>query len=115
MKYLLIGAGGMLARAVRNAASEQGHEIIGLDLPDFDLTNEAQVKSVVSDQYDAVLNCSAYTNVDAAETDEARATLINGQGVAYLAQACAARARGAGRRPRWRRGRAACAAGSPAG
>jgi len=92
MKYLLIGAGGMLARALRNAASADGREIVGLDLPDFDLTDEAQVKAAVTAGYDAVLNCSAYTNVDAAETDEARATLINGQGVAYLAQACAARA-----------------------
>jgi dTDP-4-dehydrorhamnose reductase len=89
MKYLLIGAGGMLARALRGTLEKQGHAVIGLDLPDFDLTQEAQVRGAVSPGYDAVLNSSAYTNVDAAESDEPRATLINGQGVSFLAKACA--------------------------
>jgi dTDP-4-dehydrorhamnose reductase len=90
MKYLLIGAGGMLARALRVEADKQGDQIVGLDLPDFDLTKEAQVKAAVTAGYDAVLNSSAYTNVDAAESDEERATAINGLGVGYLAQACVA-------------------------
>jgi dTDP-4-dehydrorhamnose reductase len=90
MKYLLIGAGGMLARALSEAAARRNSQVVGLDLPAFDLTDEAQVKAAVAPGYDAVLNASAYTNVDAAESDEARATLINGQGVAYLAEACAA-------------------------
>jgi dTDP-4-dehydrorhamnose reductase len=91
MKILLIGAGGMLARALAQTAAQRGGQVVGLDLPAFDLTDEAQVKAAVTAEYDVVLNASAYTNVDAAESDEARATLINGQGVAYLADACAAR------------------------
>jgi dTDP-4-dehydrorhamnose reductase len=92
MKYLLIGAGGMLARALRGELAARGDELVGLDLPDFDLTNPTQVTAQVTAEYALVLNCSGYTNVDGAESDEARATAINGQGVAYLAQACAARA-----------------------
>jgi dTDP-4-dehydrorhamnose reductase len=91
MKYLLIGAGGMLARALRVELAARGDELVGLDLPEFDLTDQTQVTAQVTAEYALVLNCSGYTNVDSAESDEARATAINGQGVAYLAQACAAR------------------------
>jgi len=91
MKYLLIGAGGMLARALKVEIAARGVELVGLDLPDFDLTDKAQVEARVTEEYDLVINSSAYTNVDGAETDEPRATAINGHGVAYLAGACAAR------------------------
>ena len=43
------------------------------------------------DDTTAVINCSAYTDVDKAETHEAAATKLNGQAVALLAQVCAAR------------------------
>jgi dTDP-4-dehydrorhamnose reductase len=36
-----------------------------------------------------VINCAAYTKVDAAETDEARAHAVNAVGPANIAQACA--------------------------
>ena len=38
----------------------------------------------------AVINAAAYTAVDAAETDEAQATLVNGTAPGAMAQACAA-------------------------
>ena len=38
---------------------------------------------------DAVINCAAWTNVDLAETEEAQATLINGDGAGHLAAAAA--------------------------
>ena len=40
-------------------------------------------------QPDAVINCAAWTNVDGAETDEAAATRINGDGAGHLAAAAA--------------------------
>jgi dTDP-4-dehydrorhamnose reductase len=37
---------------------------------------------------DAVINCAAYTNVDAAETDEENAYKVNALGAKYLAELC---------------------------
>ena len=38
---------------------------------------------------DVVINCAAYTNVDAAEADQDRAYAVNAAGPEYIAQACA--------------------------
>jgi dTDP-4-dehydrorhamnose reductase len=87
--YLIIGARGMLGRALRELLTARGQAFEGVDLPEFDLTNEAQVRDALEKPYAAVLNCAAYTNVDGAETDEASATKANGEAVRILASACA--------------------------
>jgi dTDP-4-dehydrorhamnose reductase len=89
MTMLILGARGMLGRALRELLTASGEEFVGLDLPEFDLGNAAQVNDALSDSYDAVLNCAAFTNVDGAEADEAAATRANGEAVAVLARACA--------------------------
>jgi dTDP-4-dehydrorhamnose reductase len=91
MKVLTIGALGMLGRAVRELCAREGHDFVGVDRPDFDLGSATDVERVLAGAPDVVLNCAAYTNVDGAETDEAIATRINGDAVAQLAHACAAR------------------------
>lgn len=89
MTILIIGANGMLARALRNQLTADGLAHEGLDLPDFDITDAQQVDAAIKPSHTAVINCSAYTNVDAAETDEATASRVNGLGVSNLASACA--------------------------
>lgn len=91
MSYLILGAKGMLGRALRELFTREGRSFVGLDLPDFDLTDAAQVEAAISADTTAVLNCAAYTNVDAAETDEAAATRLNGDAVALVAKSCARR------------------------
>jgi dTDP-4-dehydrorhamnose reductase len=91
MSYLIVGAKGMLARAFRELFERQGRAWQGLDLPEFDLTDAAQVDGAVEAGHTAVLNCSAYANVDGAERDEATANKVNGYGVELLARACAQR------------------------
>ncbi len=86
--YLLIGDRGMLGRAFHELFARQGLEVKGLDLPELDIANEHQVSKAFAAGYDAVINCAAYTNVDAAETDEAAALRANGDGPACLAAAC---------------------------
>ncbi len=89
---LIVGARGMLGRALRERLTARGESFEGVDLPEFDLTQEAQVEAQLEKtRYRAVLNCAAYTNVDGAETDEAAATRANGEAVRVLAQACAKR------------------------
>lgn len=91
MSMLIVGARGMLGRALREQLTARGEGYEGVDLPEFDLTNQAQVEAALAQPYTAVLNCAAYTNVDGAEADEAAATRANGEGVRILANACAAR------------------------
>jgi len=89
--YAIIGAKGMLGRAIQELLTKQGRPFAALDLPDFDMTNRLQVDLMLSSGVTAVLNCAAYTNVDQAEVEEAAATKLNGEAVSLLAQLCARR------------------------
>lgn len=84
-KIALIGANGMLARTVRRRAPKN-YELSCYDLPDFDLTDRAQVAEVLlSACPDVIVNCAAYTAVDACEEREELATRVNAEGVGKLA------------------------------
>ena len=74
--------GGQLCRLL-------GPEAIGLDLPDFDLTDQRGVLRQIEELVpDIVINCAAYTYVDRAEAEPQRCRAVNSSGVAYLAEAC---------------------------
>ena len=91
MKLLVTGAAGMLGREVVAAAERLGHEVAAWDLPECDLTDAgATLAAIRRLEPRAVVNCAAYTNVDAAEADEATATLVNGDAAGNVARACAA-------------------------
>ena len=91
MKLLVTGAAGMLGREVVAAAERLGHEVAAWDLPECDLTDAgATLAAIRRLEPRAVVNCAAYTNVDAAEEDEATATLVNGDAAGNVARACAA-------------------------
>ncbi len=89
-RYLLLGDRGMLGRAFRELFGLRGETFRGLDLPELDIADPTQVQAVVEGDYRAVINCAAFTNVDAAETDEPAALRANGEGPRVLALACAA-------------------------
>lgn len=89
MSYAILGARGMLGRALSALLEREQRPYQALDLPEFDLTKREQVEQLVGRSVTAVLNCAAYTNVDGAETDEATATKLNGEAVALLAEVCA--------------------------
>jgi dTDP-4-dehydrorhamnose reductase len=89
--YAILGAKGMLGRAIQELLTRQGRPFTALDLPEFDMTNRLQVDIMLSSGVTAVLNCAAYTNVDKAEVEEAAATKLNGEAVGLLAQLCARR------------------------
>lgn len=89
-KIALIGANGMLARAIRQQ-TPQDDSLYCFDLPDFDLTDRAQVHEVLAKiSPDVIINCAAYTNVDGAEKDRMLAMEVNGTAVGYLAEAAVA-------------------------
>jgi dTDP-4-dehydrorhamnose reductase len=88
MRFLITGAGGQLGADLVRVAAD--HEVVGLSRAELDVADPAAVeKAVVDVRPDVVLNAAAYTAVDAAETDEATAALINAEAPATLAQVCA--------------------------
>jgi dTDP-4-dehydrorhamnose reductase len=86
VRLLVTGCNGQLGRALHGAGPARGHEVVGVDLPELDITDPAAVRGAVARiRPDAIVNCAAYTAVDAAEADEARALAVNGGAVAGLA------------------------------
>ena len=90
MRLLVTGAAGMLGRDVVAAAGDAGHEAVALARADLDITDAAAVRAaVLAARPAAVINCAAWTDVDGAETAEAQATAVNGDGPGHLAVASA--------------------------
>ena len=88
---MVTGAAGMLGRDVCAAARAAGHEVTGVGLHDVDITDAAAVRTRVGDaRPDVIVNCAAWTDVDAAEAEEEAATLVNGAGAGHVAAAAAA-------------------------
>ncbi|HEY3017102.1 MAG TPA: dTDP-4-dehydrorhamnose reductase [Nocardioides sp.] len=90
MKWLVTGAGGMLGQdllAVFGGDPALGR-VTALDRAALDITDGLAVEAAVAG-HDVVINAAGWTDVDGAETAEAAATAVNGQGPANLAAACA--------------------------
>jgi dTDP-4-dehydrorhamnose reductase len=86
MRYLIVGAGGMLGHDLQSALA--GREVTALTRADLDVTDAAAVSAAVAG-HDVVINASAYTKVDDAETNEDAAYAVNATGAANLAAAAA--------------------------
>lgn len=85
---VIIGAGGQLGRALRALLPTA----VGLDLPDFDVTDAETVAAYPWSQVGVIINAAAYTAVDAAQTPEGRRACwaANVTGVAALCRVAAA-------------------------
>ena len=92
MRILVTGAAGMLGHDVLRAGERAGHELIAVDLPELDITDERAASELLAgllgepDGLDGVINCAAWTDVDGAEekVDQARAVNALGAGVLVL-------------------------------
>lgn len=92
MKALVLGVGGQLGHELMRAAWPAGTEVVGLAHPDFDLTRPGDVDRVMAGhEPDALVNATAYTAVDKAESEAGVAYIVNRDGPAAMAAACAAR------------------------
>lgn len=89
MRWLVTGATGMLGRDAVHVLGALGDSVTGLSHDDLDITDERAVSDAVSG-HDAVLNCAAWTAVDAAEDEEPEAFRVNAVGPAFLARAARA-------------------------
>ena len=89
-RWLVTGAAGMLGRDLTALLTARGEEFTALTRADLDITDGAAAASAISAvKPDVVVNCAAWTAVDAAEENEAAALAVNGHGPANLAAACA--------------------------
>jgi dTDP-4-dehydrorhamnose reductase len=90
MRLLVTGGAGMLGQAVATAATRLGHDLVALSRAELDVTDADHVRRVIAAaEPRAVINCAAWTDVDGAETAEAAATAVNGEGAGNVARAAA--------------------------
>jgi dTDP-4-dehydrorhamnose reductase len=89
MTILVTGGNGQLGCSLRLASAESEHRYIFTDVEELDITSAEAIEAFFqSERPDVVVNCAAYTAVERAEEDEARADKINHRAVALLAAAC---------------------------
>jgi dTDP-4-dehydrorhamnose reductase len=78
----------MAACDLRDALSERDETFLALTRSDLDITDQRAVAKVIGDEKPTIIiNCAAFTKVDAAEEDERLANAINGSSVEFLAHA----------------------------
>ena len=96
MNILVTGANGQLGNEMRILAKESQdnyiftdvNEVEGLQTNYLDITDLEAVKAAVWEHnIEAIVNCAAYTNVDAAESNEALAEKLNAEAPENLAKA----------------------------
>lgn len=89
MKVLILGAAGQLGRALVRSVPERV-EAVAWDRSQLDLSQTATIAAAVRSMQPAVvINASAYTAVDLAESQPQQAHAVNAEGVGALASACA--------------------------
>ncbi len=89
MKLLIIGSKGQLGSELVIECKRNDFSFLALDLPEFNITDPSQVKKTLADfKPSIVINASAYTNVDMAETEPEIAYTVNSDGPANLAVSC---------------------------
>jgi dTDP-4-dehydrorhamnose reductase len=87
-RIVITGAGGLVGRVLAEVARGRGREVAARTSAQWDITDPAAAQRHI-EAGDAVINCAAYTRVDAAETDRERAHAVNVEGPEHLAHACA--------------------------
>ncbi len=101
MNILLVGAKGQLGTELLKCF-ERGYTELGtpevlkaenfvrpIDIDELDISKLGAVRAVMKDgNYDAVINCAAYTNVNKCESDREAAFLANTVGPRNLAMVC---------------------------
>ena len=93
-RVLVTGGSGQVGRSIADLASDGRFAALDIAVADrrtVDITDRAGLNEAFDCvRPEVVINAAAYTAVDAAETDEAAAMAANADGVASLADLCAA-------------------------
>ena len=73
----------MLGTDIVGILGQDGIEAGAWDLPEFDITNDEQLKKAVEGS-ETIINCAAYTNVEKAESEADLAYKVNAEAVGRL-------------------------------
>ncbi len=87
-RIVITGAGGQVGRYLSADAGRKGLDVLALTSAQWDITDADAAERII-EPGDIVVNCAAYTAVDAAEADPERAHAVNAAGPGVIAQACA--------------------------
>lgn len=87
-RIVITGAGGQVGRYLSAEAGRKGLDVLALTSAQWDITDAGAAERII-EPGDIVVNCAAYTAVDAAEADPERAHAVNAAGPGVIAQACA--------------------------
>jgi dTDP-4-dehydrorhamnose reductase len=87
MRIIITGHKGQLGTALQAVLA--GAEILGVDLPEHDITDPAGIKAIlVAFRPDVVIHCAAMTHVDGCEQNPELAFRVNALGTQNVALAC---------------------------
>ena len=90
MKLLLLGASGQLGQALQHHSAWRSFTTVALNRLQLDITDaDALVAALERHQADVIINCAAYTAVDAAEQQQQQCMALNVTAVQQLAKWCA--------------------------
>ncbi|MGF1628154.1 MAG: dTDP-4-dehydrorhamnose reductase [Kiloniellaceae bacterium] len=85
---LLLGADGQVGQEITRLAAARGLPLTALARGQLDITERSAVKAVAGRGYGVVVNAAAYTSVDRAESEAAKALAVNRDGAGHVAEAC---------------------------
>ena len=89
MKVLILGRTGQVAFELMRTVWPAGAKPVAVGRPDFDMTRPETLESVLAAVVpDVVVNATAYTAVDKAESEPSPAFAVNRDGPARLAELC---------------------------
>lgn len=89
MKVLVTGARGQLGNDVMGELEKRGHQALGFDVAEMDVTDEERVDQIIREAApEAVIHCAAYTAVDGAEDNEELCRRVNALGTENIAKIC---------------------------
>ena len=93
LNLLITGANGQLGHEMRNVLADDRRfnaiftDVAGEDITTLDITDEQAVEQIMAaNAIDIIVNCAAYTAVDAAEENEPLAARLNADAVDILAR-----------------------------
>lgn len=91
IKFLLTGANGQVGSAIRRLSVTHGVSLRAYSSAELDITDVRALEAVIQAEHpDLLINAAAYTAVDKAEADAARAFAVNAEAVGVMAQICKA-------------------------
>jgi dTDP-4-dehydrorhamnose reductase len=87
-RLVVIGAGGRLGAALMREYRDE-FPILGFDHEDLDLADPDEIDKWVSSlDFDVLINCAAFTNVDLCESQREKAFQVNAEAPKRLAEIC---------------------------